>query len=291
MRDQIVVVAERSNARAKKGRLISIFGASLLLTLLASVAFWMRQLEIERLAGEIELAGGDVVLQTPVLERLKRWIQGGDSQGTFVILRGTQFDDGWIRSHSHLRPLSVVNLILEDATALSDSCLAELIDQHDLKTFTVRGANANDEAAAALGRKSRLTIALIQRTQLTDSGLSLLTLENIEQLQLTYTEVTASGLEALTRCEQLENINLDGRQLSDESIEILRGLPQLKHLGIQGSDVTDDVARALHSMKGLQSLWLYDHSITETEYQSLKQALPGTNMGVWEPRKSTEGTP
>jgi hypothetical protein len=184
-----------------------------------------------------------------------------------------------------------VNLTLEDATALSDSCLAELIDQHDLKFFAVRGTNAGDEVAAALGRKTGLKIVLMQRSQLTDSGLSLLPLESIEQLEVTYTEVTASGLEALTRCEELTHISLDGRQMTDESLEFLRGLPKLKHLGIQGPDVTDDVARALHSMKGLDSLWLYDHSITETEYQLLNQALPGTRMGIWEPRENAEGNP
>jgi hypothetical protein len=267
----------------KRRRTLIVLGTGLLLAFMAAVILWVRHDEINRLAGEIRLAGGDVALPMPVRERLKHWLRGGNSDDILVTLRGETFDDAWIRDHSHLRGLRIANLQLEDTTALSDTCLAELIDGHDLKGFNATGANIGDATAAALGRKDGLIFLCAENTQLNDAGLALLPLEKLESLELEYTEVTAHGLGVLARCEKLKIISLDGRHVSERSLEVLRGLPKLESLCIQGSDVTDDVARALHTMKGIEFLWLNDHSITQPEYQSLERALPGTRMAVWGP--------
>jgi hypothetical protein len=80
---------------------------------------------------------------------------------------------------------------------------------------------------------------------------------------------------------QLEFLNLDYTNVSDEGLIHLKPLRQLKTLRLDSAKITDSGSRELQAHRQLEHLNLYHTLVTEQGYELLKKALPGCEI-VWD---------
>lgn len=145
----------------------------------------------------------------------------------------------------------------------------------------------DDEALAALEPVAANIVELdIGGSQITDSGLAALTkLVNLERLYLQKTAVTDEGLVHLGDLSRLQYLNLYETSVTDEGLEYLEDLDALKSLYLWGSQVTPAGAQAFKEDMLDQS----QIESWESEIESLKQKIKQAGILI-ETGASAEGS-
>ena len=145
----------------------------------------------------------------------------------------------------------------------------------------------DDEALAALEPVAANIVELdIGGSQITDSGLAALTkLVNLERLYLQKTAVTDEGLVHLGDLSRLQYLNLYETSVTDEGLEYLEDLDALKSLYLWGSQVTPAGAQAFKEDMLDQS----QIESWESEIEGLKQKIKQAGILI-ETGASAEGS-
>ena len=126
-------------------------------------------------------------------------------------------------------------------------------------------------------------------TSLTNAGLEILTDQTtLLSLKLNDTEVSGDGVAMLLGCNGLRHLNLTGTAVGNDGIEYLSGLTSLEELFMAGTPVTDAGLEHLRSLHALKKLILWKWHVGEPAVETLKQALPTTDvvLAVMTPEES-----
>ncbi len=106
---------------------------------------------------------------------------------------------------------------------------------------------------------TEVVFAELSYTQVTDSGLSrLASLRHLETLMLTHTEVTDAGLANVAALTRLRRLSLASTEISDAGLTHLAGLTQLDELYLYDTQVTaEGVAKLRQSLPNcrIESSW------------------------------------
>jgi AcrR family transcriptional regulator len=107
---------------------------------------------------------------------------------------------------------------------------------------------------------------------------SLNLIANIQQLDLSYTNITDAGLERLKGLNTLQQLYLRGTTITDAGLERLKGLNTLQQLDLSGTTITDAGLERLRELRNLQRLELYRTNTTKTGREKLQQEIPGLKI-------------
>jgi hypothetical protein len=234
----------------------------------------------KRLVAEIKAAGGPVDLGSPPLDRLIRRLRHAPYNGTSVTLVGPTFDGKWLQERDNLAGLDIDNLILQDSP-LSDAELAALLDEHPITYLWAENFSLNTQGVAALARNKTLRLLYVPGSDLEDTGFAALPLEQLTEIHVANTRVTAKGLLAVKRCRQLDSVFLDGKQFDREVAAVLHELENLDLVGFVGPTVTDDDAALAQKLTRIERMNLIDTSVTAEAVDALKKALPECDVDAW----------
>jgi Leucine-rich repeat (LRR) protein len=136
----------------------------------------------------------------------------------------------------------------------------------------LRVTDAGLKELAGLQQLQRLELIY---TQVTDAGMKELAgLKQLRTLNLFGTPVTDAGLKELSGLKQLQTLLLYGASVTDAGLKELSGLKQLQTLDLQAPQVTDAGLKKLAGLTKLQSLGLVGTKVTNTGVQELQRALP-----------------
>ena len=95
-------------------------------------------------------------------------------------------------------------------------------------------------------------------------------MRELEELLLSYTAITGSGLKSVERLTSLRSLNLRGTKLTDAGLKSLQNLAALQSLDIGQTEVTDDGLTHLGAIKSLRNLALDHLKVTDTGLRPLK---------------------
>jgi Leucine-rich repeat (LRR) protein len=206
-------------------------------------------------------------------------------------------DLGALAALTNLRELDL------DSVPLADQAVPELAKLTGLEALIVRHTDITDPGMvhiAALRNLKRLDLTSLD---ITEKGLeSLASLTNLEDLDLSFTRFAEPGLEVITRLTSLKNLGLEQTSITDAGMAWVGQLTRLEGLNLNYTPVTDagfaklsantsfsalkldrtDLSDKslswLTNQKNLKYLDLYHTLISEQGFQSLKKALPGTDI-------------
>lgn len=97
---------------------------------------------------------------------------------------------------------------------------------------------------------------------------------NIENLDVSDTDLDDIAMPQLGRLMRLKHLSLVGTSITDESLQHLATLPQLKELNLGYTQISDDGLRRLWSLKSLEYLGLYNTRVTDAGVNALRKHLP-----------------
>ena len=150
------------------------------------------------------------------------------------------------------------------------------------KNMTFRfddGTKITDADMAHLKSLTSLQDLDLSDTEITDAGMAHLTrLTSLQDLNLSDTKITDAGMAHLTSLTELQCLNLSGTKITDAGLIHLKGLTKLRWLNLFDTKITDAGLAHLKGLTKLQWLSLYGTKITEVGGESLKKALPGTDI-------------
>ncbi len=99
----------------------------------------------------------------------------------------------------------------------------------------------------------------------TDAGLvHLKDLTDLEQLELSHTQITDAGLVHLKGLTKLEGLGLDNTQITDAGLALLKGLPNLNVLDLDRTKITGAGLVHLQGLTNLEALFLSGSQITDS---------------------------
>lgn len=291
-----------TSTRRKRRQLLRVAILASFIAGAVLVRAYRRDLRAERLAAEIKEAGGTVSRAAPVWERLwwrvrnsehahfMRSRMNGDE--TIVRLPKT-LKEHWLESRDYLDALSITELEIISTPESAEIPL--LVARHPLKSLTVSYSRGVDNIAAALSDKRMVRRFAAFGSDLSDAGLKHLPLEQIEDLQIAKTRVTATGLLELHRAKQLHAIMLDGQQIDADVAFLLEENAAPYLLMLRGYDVQDLTLQMLMSVlkqrpkTTMDTLFLDDTSATEAGVSAWERGLP--SIGVVAPEIRSYRTP
>ena len=115
----------------------------------------------------------------------------------------------------------------------------------------------------------------------TNAGLARLKeLRHLRNLDLIGDDSVAAGLEHITALTQLEELNLSNTDVGDAELERLKGMAQLRYLGLVGTRITDAGLRHLEGLTRLEDLTLNKTQIGDAGVQHLKGLKQLKRLGL-----------
>lgn len=95
----------------------------------------------------------------------------------------------------------------------------------------------------------------ILQSPLKDEDLNIIArIENLEDLDLDFTQITDAGLANLKSCEKLRSLNLTQENLTDNAIDSILKIPNLSELYIHHAAITDEGLKKISQLKNMQVL-------------------------------------
>ncbi|MBL9161307.1 MAG: hypothetical protein JNL18_01050 [Planctomycetaceae bacterium] len=167
--------------------------------------------------------------------------------------RHRTLDDKWKHALRHRRAYREVNIPIDDELAQNRGGVDNTALQH-------------------IGRIKSLRRLSLRLSSLTDAGLTALQgLQQLEELDLSYTTVSGDGLRALARLPNLRRLVLDFTYLGDEDLSVIKDFPQLIDLSIRGTGVGDIGVAALSTAVNLRRLNLESTAVSDRGLRHLGQ--------------------
>lgn len=116
-------------------------------------------------------------------------------------------------------------------------------------------------------------------TQVTDAGLEAVAGNpGLRLLDLYGTRVGDRGVETLRDCQALVELNLNRTSVSNAALAHCSALPELKVLRLWGTRVSDTGVEQLSRMTGLRELYLNETAVSSDAVERLRGVLSGTEI-------------
>lgn len=97
---------------------------------------------------------------------------------------------------------------------------------------------------------------------------------NLRSLHLAYSPLTDDDVRLIAQFHQLEELNLSGTEVTDGGAAQLRPLKNLKSLFLYGTQVTDNCLQTLEQFPNLEFVSVQNSAVTEEGVQAFKERRP-----------------
>jgi mono/diheme cytochrome c family protein len=104
--------------------------------------------------------------------------------------------------------------------------------------------------------------------------------DNIVWLNLSKAQITAAGVQQLTKLRNLIQLHLEHSTIDDAGVAKLSGLPRLEYLNLYGTSVTDAGVTPLSGLAKLRNLYVWQTEVSWGAAQSLQKAVPGLEVNL-----------
>ena len=105
-------------------------------------------------------------------------------------------------------------------------------------------------------------------------------IQNLSELDLGNTQVTAAGLKHISKANSLTKLSLANTAIDDAALKKIEGLPNLMSLNLYNTKVTDAGLASLKNMKFLRKVYAWQSGVTEQGAAELKKALPNIDVNL-----------
>ena len=158
-----------------------------------------------------------------------------------------------------------------------------------------KAAIAKLTSGEGLGEKfsAPLVMALAQNTKLIYANFRLVgknvndghlaplaDIQNLSELDLANTQITAAGLGHIKGNKNLTKLSLANTSIDDAALKQIEGLTNLMSLNLYNTKVTDAGLASLKSMKFLRKVYAWQSGITEKGAAELKKVLPNVDVNL-----------
>jgi Leucine-rich repeat (LRR) protein len=158
-------------------------------------------------------------------------------------------------------------------STINDQILPLVQGVKTLTSLTVKSTKITDASMKALAALPHLKNLHLPAT-ISDSGVIDLTASSsIEDLDISYTTITAKSLAALANLKSLSTLYVNDTTLSDDSMAEVKNIKGLKVLFLNGTKVTDKCLEQLAEATQLEHLELRDTKVTEIGIARLRSKL------------------
>ncbi len=204
---------------------------------------------------------------------------------TQVSLTGSRATDDGLARLARCKNLKVLGLF---NTAISTKGLAHLNGCTTLEDVNLNMSRATGAALRYFAQSKGIRLLGLWMVDVRDADLAVLSLANVENLNLGGTRITDAALGPLKESNKLATLTLSYTAVTAEGLARLAACPSLRSLGLNGCGKLDDGSvPALAKLTGLKNLELKDTKVTFAGVDALAKALPGCritwNGGVSEP--------
>jgi internalin A len=177
--------------------------------------------------------------------------------------RGTKVTDNTLALLAGKESIRALDLGFAEVT---DSGLQHLVKLKGLRELAIGGNKMTEVGLEVLRALPNLTHLDISGKQRTDSG-------------LWFVGVSDLGLDAVASLAKLESLNLSGTQVSATGVEKLQALQLLKRLDLHGAKrIGDSVVPVLAAMPALGWVDLFETAVTPAARQTLRASRPGLTV-------------
>jgi hypothetical protein len=104
--------------------------------------------------------------------------------------------------------------------------------------------------------------------------LTMVDLEKVTGLSLSFTQITDVGLKEVAKLQELSLLHLSGTQITDAGLKHVANLKKLKILELWHCRITDAALEDLSKLKQLEILSLQNTKVTESGVAKLRKLLP-----------------
>lgn len=158
-----------------------------------------------------------------------------------------------------------------------------------------KAAIAKLTSGEGLGEKfsAPLVMALAQNTKLIYANFRLVgknvndghlaplaDIQNLSELDLANTQITAAGLGHIKGNKNLTKLSLANTSIDDAALKQIEGLTNLMSLNLYNTKVTDAGLASLKSMKFLRKVYAWQSGVTEKGAAELKKVLPNVDVNL-----------
>jgi Leucine-rich repeat (LRR) protein len=215
-------------------------------------------------------------------------------QITSMDLSTSQYSPAFLAAILKLSRLVELRL---DFLNLTSQDFVNLNEATALETLWLTGSSINDQILPLVQGVKTLTSLTIKSTKISDASMKALAalplLKNLhlpasisdngvadlsassslEDLDLSYTTITAKALASLSNLKSLSTLYVNDTTLSDDSMAEVKNIKGLKVLFLNGTKVTDKCLEQLAEAAQLEHLELRDTKVTEIGIARLRSKL------------------
>jgi len=105
-------------------------------------------------------------------------------------------------------------------------------------------------------------------------------IQNLSELDLANTQVTAAGLGSIKGNKNLTKLSLANTSIDDAALKQIEGLTNLMSLNLYNTKVTDAGLSSLKNMKFLRKVYAWQSGVTEKGVEELNKALPNVDVNL-----------
>ena len=122
-------------------------------------------------------------------------------------------------------------------------------------------------------------------------------IQNLSELDLANTQITAAGLGYVKGNKNLTKLSLANTSIDDAALKQIKGLTNLMSLNLYNTKVTDAGLASLKDMKFLRKVYAWQSGVTEAGAVELKKTLPNVDVNLGfklakvEPKKEEKKEP
>ena len=194
-------------------------------------------------------------------------------------------------------PKELVLISAKDRSAAEAA--AKKLPEPEIKEAPVsdaeKAAIAKLSSGEGIGEKfgAPLVMALAQNTQLIYANFRLVgkdvrdehlaplaDIQNLSELDLANTQITAEGLKHISNANNLTKLSLANTSLDDAALKQIEGLTNLMSLNLYNTKVTDAGLASLKNMKFLRKVYAWQSGVTEQGAAELNKALPNVDVNL-----------
>ena len=202
----------------------------------------------------------------------------------------------WIDEGAHW-PDGLVLVSAKDRAAAKAA--ANKLPEPEIKEAPVsdaeKAAIAKLSSGEGIGEKysAPLVMALAQNTKLIYANFRLVgknvrdehlaplaDIQNLSELDLANTQITAAGLKHISNANNLTKLSLANTSLDDAALKQIEGLNNLMSLNLYNTKVSDAGLASLKNMKFLRKVYAWQSGVTEQGAADLKKSLPNVDVNL-----------
>jgi len=122
-------------------------------------------------------------------------------------------------------------------------------------------------------------------------------IQNLSELDLANTQITAAGLGHIKGNKNLTKLSFANTSIDDAALKQIKGLTNLMSLNLYNTKVTDAGLASLKDMKFLRKVYAWQSGVTEQGAAELKKTLPNVDVNLGfklakvEPKKEEKKEP